>query len=81
MPLGIGASTAIFSVIENVLMEPFPYVASDRLYSVQIHDNDQKDPGGRPVFQGPEYLEYAEQTQVFEAVVASSERRRPLLGR
>jgi putative ABC transport system permease protein len=73
LALGIGASTAIFSVIENVLMEPFPYTASDRLYSVQIHDNDRKDPGGRPVFQGPEYFEYAEQSSVFEAVIASSQ--------
>lgn len=70
--LGIGASTAIFSVIENVLMEPFPYVASERLYSVQIHDNDQKDPGGRAMFQGPELVAYAEQSQVFDGVVASS---------
>jgi predicted permease len=72
LALGIGASTAIFSVIENVLMEPFPYEASDRLYSVQIHDTEQKGPGGRPMFQGPEFLEFAEHNQSFEGVVASS---------
>lgn len=73
LALGIGASTAIFSVIENVLMTPFPYPASDRLYSIQIHDTDQKDPGGRPMFQGPEVVDFTEQNQVFEGVVASLE--------
>ena len=55
-------------MIENVLMEPFPYVDSKRLYSVQIHDQDRKEPGGRAMFQGPEFLEYAEQSQIFDGV-------------
>jgi putative ABC transport system permease protein len=72
LALGIGASTAIFSVIENVLMEPFPYPDSPRLMTLHIHDNDQKEPGGRPMFSGPELLGYAEQNHVFDGVIGSS---------
>jgi putative ABC transport system permease protein len=72
LALGIGASTAIFSVIENVLMEPFPYADAQRLMSVQIHDTEQKEPGGRAGFSGPEFLDYVAQNHVFDRVIASS---------
>jgi predicted permease len=72
LALGIGASTAIFSVIYNVLMVPFPYADAGRLMSVQIRDTERKEPGGRPVFTGPEYLDYVEQNHVFDRVIASS---------
>jgi len=72
LALGIGASTALFSVLENVLMEPFPYVDAQRLMSVMIHDTEQQQPGGRPVFVGPEYLDYVEQNHVFDRVIGSS---------
>jgi putative ABC transport system permease protein len=71
LALGIGASTAIFSVLENILMEPFPYPDAQRYMSIQIHDTEQKDPGGRAGFTGPEYLDYVEQTHVFDRVIAS----------
>src|SRR6266513_6416858 len=61
LALGIGASTAIFSVIENVLMEPFPYPDAQRFMSVQIHDAERTEPGGRAGFSGPEFLDYVEQ--------------------
>jgi len=45
LALGIGASTAIFSVIDNVMMEPFPYPDAQRFYSVQIHDAERSEAG------------------------------------
>jgi putative ABC transport system permease protein len=73
LALGIGASTAIFSVMENVLMEPFPYPDAQRFYSVFIHDTDRSEPGGRPVFIGPELLDYMEQNHVFDRAIANDQ--------
>src|SRR6516162_5766907 len=72
LALGIGASTAIFSVLDNVLMEPFPYPDASRFMSLQIHDTEQSQPGGRGGFNGSEYLEYAEQNHVFDGVIGSA---------
>jgi len=63
LALGIGASTAIFSVIENVLMEPFPYPDAQRFMSVQIHERNGASPGAGG-FSGPEFLDYVEQNHV-----------------
>jgi putative ABC transport system permease protein len=71
LALGIGASTAIFSVIDNVLMEPFPYTDANRLMSLQIHDTELNEPGGRGGYSGPEFLDYVEQNHVFDRVIAN----------
>jgi predicted permease len=71
LALGIGASTAIFSVIDNILMEPFPYPDAKRYMSVQIHDTERSEPGGRGGFSGPEFLDYVEQNHVFDRVIAN----------
>jgi putative ABC transport system permease protein len=72
LALGIGASTAIFSVIDNVMMEPFPYPGAQRFMSVLIHDTERNEPGGRPVFSGPEFLDYVEQNHAFDKVIANN---------
>jgi putative ABC transport system permease protein len=72
LALGIGSSTALFSVIENVLIEPFPYPDAGRFMSLQIRDTERSEPGGRPVFGGPELWDWIEQNQAFDRVIASS---------
>ena len=71
LALGIGASTAIFSVINNILMQPFPYPDAQRFMSVQIHDTERNQPGGRAGFSGPEFLDYVEQNHSFDRVLGS----------
>lgn len=70
LALGIGATTTIFSVIQNVLLDPFPYIDNDRVVSFQIRDARNTRPGGRSAFEVPEFLDYQEQIQVFEDVIA-----------
>src|SRR5580700_1723083 len=45
LALGIGASTAMFSVIYNSLVAPFPYNDQGRLVTVRVHDLDQRGGG------------------------------------
>ena len=56
--LGIGANTAIFSVVNAVLLRPLPYRDSDRLVTV-LHDCDH------PVAPA-NYLDWRAQNHVFE---------------
>ena len=72
LALGIGASTAIFSILENILMEPFPYPDAQRFMLLEIHDTERNEPGGRNGFSGPEFLDYVAQNHVFDRVIASN---------
>ena len=69
LALGIGSAAAIFSVIQNVLLDPAPYSDVERIAYVQIRDASRSEPGGRTGFQVPEFLDYVEQSQVFEDVI------------
>jgi putative ABC transport system permease protein len=73
LALGIGASTAIFSVIENVLLAPFPYKDAAHLMYMTIHDTQGNEPGGRAGYSSAEYLDYAVQNHVFDRVIAAAE--------
>src|SRR2546423_15332739 len=69
LALGIGAATTIFSVIHNVLLDPFPYTDAERVVAFQIRDASRGREGGRSAFQAPEFLDYMEQNHVFEDVI------------
>jgi putative ABC transport system permease protein len=72
LALGIGAATTIFSVIQNVLLDPFPYKDADRVAAIRIHDATNPQPFGRNALQTPEFLDYVEQNQVFEDVIGGT---------
>ena len=69
LSLGIGSTTAIFSVIDNVLLEPFPYTDGQRLAAINIMDSSTHDQFGRQFFSPPEFVAYAEQNQIFDRLV------------
>jgi putative ABC transport system permease protein len=62
--LGIGANTAIFSVVNSVLLRPLPFPGSDRL--AIIWETDLKDGIQREGPSGPNFLDWQEQSQSFE---------------
>lgn len=71
--LGIGATTAIFSVIQNVLLDPFPYTDAQRLVNVQIRDLDSGGRGLRTSYTIPEFLDIQGQASSFDRLIASDQ--------
>ncbi|HEY6404064.1 MAG TPA: ABC transporter permease, partial [Blastocatellia bacterium] len=68
LALGIGANTAIFSVVNAVLLRPLPYRDPDRLVMVGHHGGSQGTVTIRAT--PPDFLEWREQAKVFEQIAA-----------
>ncbi len=66
LALGIGANTAIFSVVNSVVLRPLPYPGADRL--ALIWETDLKDGIKREGPSAPNFLDWKEQSQSFEAM-------------
>src|SRR5262245_57316947 len=62
--LGIGANTAIFTVINSVLLNPLPYRDSDRL--VMMWERTPQLPSMMVSY--PDYLDWKQQNHVFEDI-------------
>jgi predicted permease len=73
LALGIGGVTVIYSALRNILLDPFPYIKSDRMVNVFPTDAKTGDRvhGGR--MGQDETIDFLEQQTVFEAVVVSAD--------
>jgi putative ABC transport system permease protein len=64
LALGVGATTAIFSIVDAVLLRPLPYPAAERV--VQLREVNEK---GRPVaFTDPNFRDVRERNRSLAAV-------------
>jgi putative ABC transport system permease protein len=78
LALGIGANTAIFSVVNTVLLKPLPYAEPDRLMRVESMDTR-----GAPVpnsLSYPDFFDFRARNHVFEHLVTSRDTNLTLTG-
>ena len=68
LALGIGANTAIFSVINVVLLKPLPYPEAERIITLASTDTRRGQERGSVA--APEFAEWQKQHRVFEHVAA-----------
>src|SRR4029079_28727 len=67
---GIMATTAIYSVLHAVVIDPFPYKDVDRLMSVRVWNAAGR--GGRTGYSVDQFVDIAERSRIFDGVIAST---------
>jgi putative ABC transport system permease protein len=78
LALGIGANTAIFSVIDSVLLRPLPYHEPDQL--VMVWENNSQYPNPHNTVSPPNFLDWQSRNSVFSSMAYIFDERDNLTG-
>src|SRR6187399_2495314 len=76
LALGIGANTAIFSIVNAVLLRPLPYPDADRIMVL----NESSGPGQDFSVALPDYFDWQIETKTFERLACTHKESRNLSG-
>ena len=69
LAIGIGANTAVFTVVESVLLRPLPYHEPSQLYSVRPMPK-QPTPFGMWAMSDPQFIACRSATRAFQQLAA-----------
>ena len=72
LAIGLGSAIALYSVVDAMILRPFPYPHSDQILVMQIRNPASPVKGDRSFFQIPEFLAYQSQVATFADVIAIS---------
>src|SRR4029077_4782275 len=63
LAIGIGMTTAMLSIVHDVLIRPLPYVHSERLYAIYARSDSTGQ--SKVAASGPDLIDYLEQNRSF----------------
>jgi putative ABC transport system permease protein len=78
LALGIGANTAIFSVIDSVLLRPLPYHEPDQL--VMVWENNSQHPNPHNTVSPPNFVDWQSRNTIFSSMAYIFDGRDNLTG-
>jgi putative ABC transport system permease protein len=78
LALGIGANTAVFSILDAVLIRPLPYPQSERLIKADVFDLKSGDFYGKTSY--PDFTDWSEQSHFFDHLAAYEDKTFNLAG-
>src|SRR6202040_4266382 len=74
LALGIGANTAIFSVVNAVLLKPLPFPAPEQLIALGNIDTRQKGQTDLNALSYPDFFDFRDQNRILASVAVYRDR-------
>jgi putative ABC transport system permease protein len=78
LAFGIGANTAVFSILDAVLIQPLPYPNAERLVKADVYDLKSGDFYGKTSY--PDFEDWSEQSHFFNPLAAYEDKTFNLAG-